>query len=59
MKNFKKLAFFWLVILSFIGFVGGSLIAFNEGEYVVAIGVAALAYTAWPKFKDYCVKLAL
>ena len=59
MKNFKKFAFFFLVILSFIGFVGGALMAFNEGEYVVAIGVAALAYTAWPKFKEYIVYLTL
>ena len=59
MKNFKKFAFFWLVILSFIGFVGGALIAFNEDKYVVAIGVVALAYTAWPKFKEYLVYLTI
>ena len=59
MKNLKKFAFFFLVILSFIGFVGGALIAFNEGEYVVAIGVAALAFTAWPKFKEYLVYLTI
>ena len=59
MKNFKKFVFFFLVILSFIGFVGGAFIAFNEGEYVVAIGVVALAYTAWPKFKEYLVYLTI
>ena len=59
MKNLKKFLYFWLVILSFIGAVGGVFIAANEGEYVVAIGVAALAFTAWPKFKEYIVYLTL
>ena len=59
MKNLKKFVFFFLVILSFIGAVGGAFIAANEGEYVVAIGVDALAFTAWPKFKEYLVYLTI
>ena len=59
MKNFKKFVYFFLVLLSIIGTIGGALIAISEEEYVIAIGVAALAYTAWPKFKEYCVYLTL
>lgn len=59
MRNFKKFAFFVLMFFCLIGAIGGIGSAIYHGEYVFAIGVAVLAYTAWPKFKDYFIGLSL
>ena len=59
MNKFKKLGFFVLMILCVIGAVGGIGYAIYCGSWPVAIGVAVLAYTAWPKFYDYIIGLSL
>ena len=59
MKKFKKLLFFVLMILCVIGVIGGIGTSIYHGEYAFAIGIAVLAYTAWPKFYDYVLGLML
>ena len=50
-----KVVYFLLITFCVIGAIGG--IGYNA--YHIAIGVAALSFTAWPKFKEYFVKLTL
>jgi len=59
MKNFKKLGFFLLMIFCIVGSIGGICSAIYHGEYIFAIGIAVLTYTAWPKFYDYVIGLTL
>ena len=54
-----KIVYFLLIALCVIGAVGGIGYACYDGAYHIAIGVSVLAYTAWPKFKDYFAKLNL
>lgn len=59
MKNFKKLVFFVLMILCIIGAIGGIGSTIYHHDYMFAVGIAVLAYTAWPKFYDYIIGLNL
>lgn len=55
----KKIGYLILLCLCFIGAIGGIGYTCYYGAYPIAIGVVALAYTAWPKFKEYIINLAL
>ena len=55
----KKIVFFILMILCVIGAVGGIGSSIYHGDYAFAIGILALSYTAWPKFKYYVINLTL
>lgn len=59
MKNFKKIGYFVLIVLCVLGAVGGIGSCIYHGDYHFAVGIAVLVYTAWPKFKEYCVYLTL
>ena len=54
-----KVVYFLLIAFCVIGAIGGIGYACYNNAYHIAIGVAALSFTAWPKFKDYFVKLTL
>ena len=55
----KKIGYFLLLILCVIGCIGGIGYSIYCGAWPVAIGVAVLAYTAWPKFREYIIALTL
>lgn len=59
MKTLKKIGYFILMALCLLGAVGGIGYAIYGGAWPVAIGVAVLTYTAWPKFYDYLLGLML
>ena len=59
MKKFQKVICFVLMILCVIGAIGGVGYTLFYGLYPVSIGVAVLAYTAWPKFREYVIGLTL
>ena len=48
----NKILAFFLIVLSFIGFVGGIGYTIYYGAWPIAVGVAALGWLAWPKFKE-------
>lgn len=50
MKKFLSFALFALCI---IGVLGGIIVTLVAGRYETFLGILALAYTAWPKFKQY------
>ena len=45
-----------LYVLGVVGGIGWSL---YSGDYAITIGVAALAWMAWPKFKDYLLGIMM
>lgn len=49
----KKFIVFLLFAFCVVGALGGLIVTIVDGQYPVALGVVALAYTAWPKFKTY------
>ena len=55
----KKIGYFLLVILCVLGCAGGIGYALYNGAWHIAIGVAVLSYTAWPKFREYIIALTL
>lgn len=55
----KKIGYLLLIVLCVLGAVGGIGSCIYNGDYHFAVGIAVLAYTAWPKFKEYTVKLTL
>ena len=55
----KKIYYLILMCLCVMGAIGGVGYSLYCGAYPIAIGVVALAYTAWPKFKEYIINLAL
>ena len=55
----KKIISFIILCLSFVGAVGGIGYAIYGGAWPVAIGVAVLAYAAWPELKKYANALIL
>lgn len=56
MKKIYYLIMFFLCVMGAIGGIGYSLYC---GAYPIAVGVVALAYTAWPKFREYFINLTL
>lgn len=59
MKNLKKIGYFILIVLCVIGAIAGIGYTIYYGQWYASVGIAVLAYTAWPKFYDYLVKLTL
>lgn len=55
----KKLIYFFLICFCILGVIGGVGYAIYNSAWAIAAGVAVLGYTAWPKFKDYVVRLTL
>ena len=48
-----------MICLSVCGGIGGIGYSLFNGQYVIAIGLLALLYTAWPEIKEYVIKLML
>lgn len=48
----KKILSFILLCLYALGTIGGIGYAIYGGSYAIAVGVAALAYLAYPKAKE-------
>ena len=48
----NKILAFVLLVLTFIGVVGGIGYAAYYGAWPVAVGIAVTGYMAWPKFKE-------
>ena len=49
----KKFIVFLLFTFCVIGTLGGLIVTILDGRYETSLGIVALAYTAWPKFKTY------
>lgn len=49
----NKFIVFLLFAFSVIGALGGLIVTIIDGRYETSLGIAALAITAWPKFKQY------
>ena len=49
----KKIMALTMVLLYVIGTVGGILFNILDGSLPVAVGVAALAWMAWPRCVEY------
>lgn len=49
----KKFVNFLLMFMSVIGCIGGIAYCVRCGAYHIAVGVAVLAYSAWPSIKGY------
>lgn len=52
-----KIMYLVLLGLCLLGAIGGFGYCWYIGQYPIAIGVVALAYTAWPKFVEYFKKV--
>lgn len=55
----KKIYYFIMLCLYVLGVVGGIGWSLYSGGYAYAVGVAALGFMAWPKFKDYLLKIMM
>ena len=57
----KKIYYFIMLCLYVLGVVGGIGWSLYSGgyAYAYAVGVAALGFMAWPKFKDYLLKIMM
>ena len=53
----NKVIYFILLILSVLGLIGGTGYTAYYGAYPVSIGVLALGYLAYPKWKELFNKL--
>ena len=49
----KKIYYFMMLCLYVLGTINGIGYSIYIGEYVTAIGVAVLAYMAWPTAVNY------
>ena len=49
----KKLLYFFVLALSLLGAIGGIGYTIWQKAYVIAIGIAALSFLAWPKIREY------
>ena len=59
MKTLKKIIYFILMVLCVIGAIAGIGYTIYFGKWHVAVCIGVLAYTAWPKFKEYVIALTL
>ena len=57
--DLKKVLSFVLLFLWVMGIVGGIGYSIYGGAWPVAIGVAVLAYAAWPELKKYANALIM
>lgn len=55
----KKLFAFVMIALYILGAIGGIGYSMYCGAYPIAVGVAALAFMAWPELKKYFTNLTL
>lgn len=55
----KKIISFVMLCLCVMGAIGGIGYSLYCGAYPIAVGVVALAYAAWPKFREYFINLTL
>lgn len=55
----KKIGYFAMLFLYVIGAIGGIGYAIYGGAWPVAIGVAAVDWMAWPRVKEFFIKLTL
>lgn len=53
MEKFKKIGYFFILCLYVLGTINGVAYSLYIGEWVTAIGVAALAFMAWPTAVKY------
>ena len=49
----KKYFSFIMICLYILGVIGGLGWTLYSGGYVIAVGVVAVAYMAWPKLVEY------
>lgn len=49
----KKLLYFFVLALALLGIIGGIGYTIWQKAYVIAIGIAALTFLAWPKIREY------
>ena len=59
MEKFKNIGLFLMLALFVLGTINGIAYSCYIGEYPTAIGVAVLAYMAWPTAVKYCKYLDL
>lgn len=55
----KKIGYFAMICLYVMGVIGGVGYATYCGAYPCAAGVVAVAWMAWPRVKEYFIKLTL
>lgn len=58
MKALLKILDFIILVLSFMGFVGGIGYTAYQGAWPITTGVMFLGCLAWPKFKETFKELA-
>ena len=51
--DMKKYFSFIMICLYVLGVIGGLGWTLYSGGYVIAVGVVAVAYMAWPKLVEY------
>ena len=51
--DMKKYFSFLMICLYILGVIGGLGWTLYSGGYVIAVGVVAVAYMAWPKLVEY------
>lgn len=49
----RKFYLFVMICLAVMGLIGGIGYAIWGGSWPIAVGVAVLAFMAWPKFNEY------
>ena len=58
-RYMKKIGYFLMICLYALGVIGGFGSSLYCGAYPCAAGVVAVAWMAWPKVKEYFIKLTL
>lgn len=56
-ETLTKILCLVLLAACLLGAIGGFGYLWYIGQYPIAIGIVALAYTAWPKFVTYFKKI--
>ena len=51
-KQMTKIIAFLLLFLSFMGIIGGIGYTIYYGAWFFSVGLVAVTYLAWPKFKE-------
>ena len=57
LKAMNKILSFFLLVLIFVGVVGGIGYTVYYKVYPIAVGIAATGWMAWPKIKEIFEKL--
>jgi hypothetical protein len=53
----KKIVYFLMMCLYALGVIVGVGYCLHSGAYLIAVGVAAVGWMAWPKVVEYFHKL--